>query len=175
MRASLSLLLLLLVLAPLGEARDVAAVVSARHMRSSFLPKLYNLGFDVHTYHRTSQMVTLSMTPRGLDQGIAREVALGFFASQVPHGHFAVDHDAEVQLVLPQSTTVAPETIWGLDRIDQRHLPLDDSFTRPSSDGSGIDIYHLDTGAQSTDQLVGRLVQEFTLYPDRTDEDCNGR
>merc|ERR1711962_329160 len=34
---------------------------------------------------------------------------------------------------------------WGLDRINQRDLPLDDSFS-PSADGSGVSVYVIDTG-----------------------------
>lgn len=35
---------------------------------------------------------------------------------------------------------------WGLDRIDQRSLPLDGVFHYPTSAGAGVTIYMLDTG-----------------------------
>lgn len=38
----------------------------------------------------------------------------------------------------------APEN-WGLDRIDQRQLPLDNIYS-PTYDGTGVDIYIIDTG-----------------------------
>ena len=34
---------------------------------------------------------------------------------------------------------------WGLDRVDQLALPLDDVF-EPIGDGSGVDVYVIDTG-----------------------------
>ena len=35
---------------------------------------------------------------------------------------------------------------WGLDRIDQRSLPLDSRFTPPPADGAGVTVYLIDTG-----------------------------
>ncbi|ONK13371.1 Aqualysin-1 precursor [Streptomyces sp. MP131-18] len=35
---------------------------------------------------------------------------------------------------------------WGLDRIDQANLPLDDSYTYPDHGGDGVTVYVVDTG-----------------------------
>lgn len=43
----------------------------------------------------------------------------------------------------PASGTDAPG--WGLDRIDQRQLPLDGTYT-PPGDGAGVTVYLVDTG-----------------------------
>ncbi|MBD0844671.1 S8 family peptidase [Streptomyces sp. TRM68416] len=37
---------------------------------------------------------------------------------------------------------------WGLDRIDQRNLPLDRSYTWPESAGAGVTVYVIDTGVR---------------------------
>jgi hypothetical protein len=39
---------------------------------------------------------------------------------------------------------------WGLDRIDQVDLPLDHATYNPPGDGSGVDVYVLDTGLDTT-------------------------
>jgi len=39
---------------------------------------------------------------------------------------------------------------WGLDRIDQRDLPLDNSWLTGLSDGSGVHVYIVDTGIRMT-------------------------
>ena len=38
---------------------------------------------------------------------------------------------------------------WGLDRIDQEALPLDNSFTYPDSAGEGVTAYIIDTGIET--------------------------
>ncbi|MGW0827676.1 S8 family peptidase [Streptomyces sp. NPDC002845] len=44
---------------------------------------------------------------------------------------------------------------WGLDRIDQRKLPLDKSYTWPDSAGKGVTVYVIDTGIRVTHKDFG--------------------
>ncbi|WAZ23904.1 S8 family peptidase [Streptomyces cinnabarinus] len=39
---------------------------------------------------------------------------------------------------------------WGLDRVDQRNLPLNSSYTYPDSAGQGVTAYVIDTGVRIT-------------------------
>jgi subtilisin family serine protease len=60
-----------------------------------------------------------------------------------------VEPDAPAQLF---TTQLFPA--WGLDRIDERDLPLSSSFTYTSS-GAGVTIYVLDTGIRKTHAQFG--------------------
>ena len=64
---------------------------------------------------------------------------------------------------------------WGLDRSDQRNLPLSGSYTWPSA-GSGVVVYVVDTGLRADHgDFSGRVVPGYSPIADgRGTEDCNG-
>jgi len=58
-------------------------------------------------------------------------------------------------LLLPLAAWVSAAALpWGLDRIDQRNLPLDQHFTRPNS-GAGVHAYVIDTGIRKSHRDFG--------------------
>jgi subtilisin family serine protease len=65
---------------------------------------------------------------------------------------------------------------WGLDRIDQRNLPLDKSYTWPESAGAGVTVYVIDTGIRISHKDFGgraRYGWDF-VGNDKTASDGNG-
>jgi hypothetical protein len=62
---------------------------------------------------------------------------------------------------------------WGLDRIDQRSQELDDKY-QYLYDGSGVDIYVLDSGINTMHTDFEGRIQPGVSYASDTVEDCNG-
>jgi subtilisin family serine protease len=64
---------------------------------------------------------------------------------------------------------------WGLDRIDQRTVTYDNTFSY-STTGAGVNIYILDSGVMQTHiDLQGRVVDAFDAVNDNTPiSQCNG-
>ncbi|MFH8572154.1 S8 family peptidase [Streptomyces sp. NPDC017993] len=65
---------------------------------------------------------------------------------------------------------------WGLDRIDQTNLPLDQKYTYPDTAGSGSTVYVIDTGVRITHQdFGGRAANGYDAVDnDNTAQDGNG-
>lgn len=65
---------------------------------------------------------------------------------------------------------------WGLDRIDQRTLPLSNSYDDANNTGSNIPVYIVDTGIYAAHvDFENRVTSGFTVISDnRGSSDCNG-
>lgn len=76
--------------------------------------------------------------------------------------------------VIAVATTQSPSPSWGLDRIDQRDHPLDNSYTY-STTASTVHAYVIDTGIRTTHvDFGGRAVFAANFTGDGVNTDCNG-
>ena len=85
-----------------------------------------------------------------------------------------VEPDQAVEL-FGGGTEPAPPS-WGLDRVDQRALPLSASYTWSTS-GAGVSVYIIDTGIRTTHQdFGGRAVWDFNAVKgnNNPNTDCMG-
>jgi subtilisin family serine protease len=80
----------------------------------------------------------------------------------------------EADQVMSIDATQSPAT-WGIDRIDQRNLPLSNSYTY-NHDGTGVYAYIIDTGILIThNEFGGRASVGYDAIGDgRNGIDCNG-
>jgi subtilisin family serine protease len=80
----------------------------------------------------------------------------------------------EQDAVVSSATTQPNPPSWGLDRVDQRDLPLDNSYTYPNT-ASNVRAYIIDTGIRIThSDFGGRAVWGTNTTGDGNDTDCHG-
>jgi len=81
-----------------------------------------------------------------------------------------VEEDGYVSIDAVQSGAT-----WGLDRVDQRNLPLSGSYEYTTT-ASNVNTYIIDTGVLSTHtEFTGRMGSGYTAISDgRGTTDCNG-
>ena len=104
----------------------------------------------------------------------------GFAATNISDDKAArlADHpnvlSVERDRVAGAEDTQSPVT-WGLDRIDQRDLPLTNSYT-DGTEGAGVHAYIIDTGIRRTHaEFTGRMGNGYdAVTSGGTANDCNG-
>ena len=103
-------------------------------------------------------------------KGFAVTLAPGLAAKLAEDDRVAyVEQDAEVTASTTQSNAT-----WGIDRIDQRTLPLSGTYTYNAT-GSGVTAYIIDTGIRfSHGEFGGRAVSGYDAVDGGTADDCNG-
>ncbi|HWI02048.1 MAG TPA: S8 family serine peptidase, partial [Propionibacteriaceae bacterium] len=85
----------------------------------------------------------------------------------------SVDY-VEQDRMMSIAATQSPTPSWGLDRIDQRDLPLDSSYTYPTG-GANVTAYVIDTGIRTThSDFGGRAIWGTNTVGDGINTDCNG-
>jgi subtilisin family serine protease len=104
----------------------------------------------------------------------------GFEARVSQAGAMRLAADPAVESVTQNSIvwgdgTQSPVPSWGLDRIDQRNLPLNNTYNFPDSAGAGVTAYIIDTGIEfGHADFGGRAVSGFDAVDGGSADDCHG-
>lgn len=102
------------------------------------------------------------------------DTVLNGFAIRVPEQALeGLRHNPNVAYI-EVDQTVTVDVTWGLDRIDQRNLPLDNVYN-PNGNGSGVHAYIIDTGILAThNEFSGRVGNGYDAVDGGAPDDCNG-
>ncbi|UBV42944.1 S8 family peptidase [Deinococcus taeanensis] len=122
---------------------------------------------------------TLGLDPQGVQVQHVYSAALNGFAARLSTQNVArlqadprvkyIEQDAAMHMSATQSGAT-----WGIDRIDQRSLPLDGNYTY-SSTASGVKAYIIDTGINTGHTAFGgRAIWGTNTTGDGNNSDCQG-
>ena len=151
--------------APLAEAAQGSGVPGAYIvvLRPGTEPRSVVKGLAVrasHVYEAALQGFSATLTPAQLDR-VRLDPAVA-----------SVEQDQVVQADATQTMT-AGGTLYGLDRTDQKALPLSGSYTYART-GAGVRAYVIDTGISTGHSQFGGRAQNVYDAFGSNGADCNG-
>jgi subtilisin family serine protease len=119
----------------------------------------------------------LALTHNGKLKHVYQHALNGFAIEMSPEAAERLSEDFRVEYVEEDGVVTAGATQsnppWGLDRIDQRNLPLNAIYTFNRT-GAGVFAYVIDTGIlTSHTQFGGRAANVFDAFGGNG-QDCNG-
>jgi subtilisin family serine protease len=196
-RTRMSLLLALFIVAPVAGCRDAFVPTGpsapkietptsqqprrdVSHARNRNIPDEYIVVFDSSVQDVRGRANALARISGALTRFTFEHAIHGFAAHMSSQAAEALAQHPGVAYVEPdqlvQSSAISSFTpSWGIDRIDQTLLPLDERYSYNAT-GAGVTAYIIDTGIRTTHtQFGGRAVGGFTSISDGWgSNDCSG-
>jgi subtilisin family serine protease len=155
---------------------DRPASVTAPERAGSLIPGRYLVVLGKE--QERAAVERAARAQNGILRASFRRVLPAFVAELSPHAAAVLERDPRVARLEPDRVVTAQETqrpaVPGLDRIDQRQLPLSGGYEY-TSDGTGVTAYVVDTGIRRTNADFGGRVTRAAFDAFGGDgEDCNG-
>jgi subtilisin family serine protease len=157
---------------PAGAAATGAAAQGATHR---YIVRLASAGGDVAAVARTQLD---QARPGARPDRVFRHALRGYTARLTAGQALELAADPAVAAVeldrVVSIRTTQTNAPWGLDRIDQRALPLSGAYTYTRT-GAGVRAYIIDTGIRLThSDFGGRASSGFDAIDGGSADDCNG-
>lgn len=144
-----------------------AAALRHETARNGSVPRVADAAREIATTHRARLLRSYERALRGFvvradDNALARLLT-----------DPRVAYVEEDGMAYPNPTQTG--ATWGIDRVDQRDLPLGGTYTYNTT-AAGVHAYIIDSGVLPThDEFVGRIGNGFTAINDGYgSSDCNG-
>jgi subtilisin family serine protease len=173
-----SRLVVAVALALCASAAFAGAASAAAH-RGAVVPDHYIVVFKPGTRDSADLAKTLTEEQGGRLEHTYGHALKGFSARLSDQAVKQLSTDPAVQSIEPDRIVEATDTqtgaTWGLDRIDQRSLPLDNSYA-DGNEGANVNAYIIDTGINlSHNEFAGRLYGGYdAVTAGGNANDCNG-
>jgi subtilisin family serine protease len=152
-------------------------VVFSRAVDAQVVPDQYIVVFDddvadppgvarrLATQHAAEVHFTYSHALKGFAARLSAQAA----SALARHPNVAyVEQDRLFQIDATQTNPT-----WGIDRIDERSLPLSGTYTYTAS-GAGVRAYIIDTGIQASHSQFGSRASNVYDYAGGSGNDCHG-
>uniref|UniRef100_UPI00209C057F S8 family serine peptidase n=1 Tax=Arthrobacter globiformis TaxID=1665 RepID=UPI00209C057F len=155
-----------------GVSPGIAAPDAREETPARYIVR-YSAGTDVSSAVRSLRSKNIAV-----GRTFAKAIR-GAVVTATPAQAAELKRSAGVAAVEPDARVTASDTqqsaTWGLDRIDQRSLPLSGTYTSASS-GAGVSAYVIDSGVLSAHaEFGGRVASGWTAISDGLGTgDCNG-
>ncbi|MDP9695544.1 UNVERIFIED_ORG: subtilisin family serine protease [Arthrobacter globiformis] len=154
------------------SAGAAAAETGAASTAARYIVR-YSAGTDVSSAVRSLRLRNIAV-----GRTFAKAIR-GAVVTATPGQAAELIRSAGVAAVEPDAPVTAAETqqsaTWGLDRVDQRDLPLSGTYTSAST-GAGVNAYVVDSGVLSAHvEFGGRVASGWSAISDGLGTgDCNG-